>query len=172
MQRGPKHVRLVLDRIAEVGPPIDRWVEARVNGEIAGIALVGGPPGQLGRWNQPALREEGGTALLPVMKGQPKIVRRYEGVAAHVETDQVIASMHGRAFDLYEDRTWRVDQLDEEISALAVEGRPQEQQVLVVSPEEFRKHGELVHASLVDSQDRELRRRRDAESRRRSEFLP
>jgi hypothetical protein len=38
------------------------------------------------------------------MQREPEVIGRHEGVAAKVEPNQVIASVHLRTLDLYEDR--------------------------------------------------------------------
>src|ERR1700675_4719639 len=96
VQGTTKDVRLILDGMPAVGPAIDRRVQSGVDCEVGGIALMGGPSRQLSRWNQPALGEQGGTALLPEIERQPKIVGSHEGVAAHMEADQVVAASHSR----------------------------------------------------------------------------
>src|ERR1700719_229157 len=164
LQRSAKDLGLILDRMAEVGPPVEDWIQAGVNREICGVPLIGGPPGQLARRYQPALREKGGQAPVPEMERQPEVVGRNEGVAAHVEADQVVATEQLSALDLDEGCARRVNQLNQEISALDVKGGSKEQQVLVVSAHELGEHGELVDTTLIDTQDRELPDRRRPDS--------
>ena len=172
MQRSSKDVRLILDWMSKVRPQIEGWIQAGVNREIDSIPLVGGPPRQLARWDQPALREESGAALVPEVKRTPEVVGRHEGVTPHMEADPVTAPEHFGALNLRVERVWGVDQLKKEVATLDVECRSKEQEVLVVPPEELGEHGELVHTSLVDTQDGQVSDRGWLQSGSRSKAPP
>src|SRR5437899_925814 len=161
-----------MDRTAPRSPTIDRGLETRIDREVRGIALMGGPLGELDGRDEPALRKEPCGATYPAVKRDPEIIGRHKRVAAHMETNEIVPANQSRSFDLHEEGDPRANPLDEKVAAFDVEGRPEEEEILVVSAQELGDHSEFINGALVAPEVGESGGARCRGCFRRSEFLP